>query len=233
MIDIVFSPRWFYGTDLIFDAVSVIVLFLISYFSLKYYQLNKSNKNYLYLALAFLTIAVSFIVKIVINFKIYFTAVEQATTNIVAFTQLRLWSSHALYTFGTLASRALLLFGLYLVYRLSEKKGTKWTEHALMLFLIGVIVYFTQDLYYVFHAIALVLLILISYNYIRLYFKNKNINTKLLSISFMLMAVSQLIFVFIRLDFRLYVIAEAIQLAAFIILLITFIMVLYNGKKKE
>ena len=232
MVD-TFSPAWFYGKDLIFDAISTIVLFLISYFSFRCYRIAKEKKTHLYLSISFLMMALAFIAKIIVNYGLYFMNIGQYAANIIQLTQPRLWSSTAPYTLGVLVFRMFTLFGLYLLYRISEKKGISWSDHAVMVYLIAILVYFTQNLYYVFHATALVLLCFIVYNYMKLYLKNKNINTKTLAVSFGLLALSHAIFFFMRFDFRLYVIAEAIQLIAFIILLVMFIMVLNHGKKKK
>ena len=45
MIDIVFSPQWFYGKDIIIDIFSAVVLFVIAAFGLKYYLIKKRNKR--------------------------------------------------------------------------------------------------------------------------------------------------------------------------------------------
>jgi len=232
MVD-VFSPQWFYGKDLIFDAISVIVLFLISYFSFQCYNLNKQNKRHVYLSISFLLIAIGFLAKIIVNYVMYFTDFVGYSSNIITLTQLRIWSTQAPLTVGVLLFRFLTLYGLYLLFRLSEKKKLRWTDYTLMGFILAVTIFFTQQLYYIFYAISFALLLLIAYNYWNIYNQNKNKNTQLVGISFGLLALSQAIFFFIRFDFRLYVIAEAIQLFAFIILLITFIQVLNNGKKKK
>jgi len=63
--------------------------------------------------------------------------------------------------------------------------------------------------------------------------RTKHYTAKLLALSFGVIAGSQLIFVFVRINPLLYVIAESIQLIGYIMLLITFVMVLRYGKKKK
>src|SRR3990170_997375 len=76
MIQVVYTPQWFYSKDLLIDAVSALVLLLIASFAVRYYKLNKKNKNYLYLAGSFFLIALSFLFKILTNFTIYYKVFE-------------------------------------------------------------------------------------------------------------------------------------------------------------
>ena len=234
MIDNIVSPQWFYGNEIIIDAIGAIVLFLISYFSLKCYTLNRKNKNYAYLAAAFFLIGISYVFKILTNIIVYYFGVAVAREGVVMVTQLTLWSSHAPYTLGVLMYRFLTILGLYILYRLSEKKlGLSWQDNVLVLFLFAALIYFTQNYYYIFYATALLLLFMITYNYAKIYMKNKSSNTKALTFSFGLLGTSQLMLFFTRIEMSMLVIGEIVQLTAYIIMLVIFIMVLNNGKKKK
>ncbi len=104
MID-TFSPQWFYGKDLVFDVISIIVLFLISYFSFQCYRLNKQNKRQGILSTSFLIIAIGFLAKVIVNYVIYFANTNNYASDIVILTQLRIWSSQAPLTAGVLLFR--------------------------------------------------------------------------------------------------------------------------------
>jgi hypothetical protein len=60
----------------------------------------------------------------------------------------------------------------------------------------------------------------------------KDLPARWLFVSFATIALSQLFFMFIRMEEELYVVAEGVQLLGYIILLVGFLMVLYYGKKK-
>jgi Na+/proline symporter len=93
--------------------------------------------------------------------------------------------------------------------------------------------YFSEDSYYIFHITTLLFLIFITARYYKNYRENKNPSAKLLATSFSIITISQLVFCFIRLNPLLYVTAELVQLIGYIILLITFIKVLKDGKKTK
>ncbi len=234
MIDIVTGPRWFNAYEVTIDIIGAVVIFLISYFSSRYYALNKKNKNYAYLSAAFFLLGLSFLSKIIVSVLIYFVGIQALPERVLMVTQLRIWSSEAPYTLAVMGYRFLTICGLYVLYRLSEKNfKLSSQDNILIVVMFGIIVYFTQNLYYVFHILALLLLFMITNNYIKVYYKNKSANTKSLAYCFGLLGLSHLLLFFSRIEFKLYVIGGLMQLLAYVIMLITFIMVLKHGKKTK
>ncbi len=231
MIQLVYNPHWFYGKDIIIDIVSIFVLFLIAFFSIKFYKLNKRNKNYLFLALSFIFIGCSFIFKIITNFTIYYHVLETRRIGFMTFTYNAVNSSHILFFVGFLMYRLLMLFGLYMLYSIYLKQQK--SNIFLISYLIIISTYFSSSAYYLFHITSLFFLVIITYRYLKNYKKNRDSTTKLLAYSFGMITLSQVVFVFVAINTFLYVIAELIQLASYISLLITFIMVLRHGKKKK
>jgi len=231
MIQLVYNPHWFYGKDIIIDIVSIFVLFLIAFFSIKFYKLNKRNKNYLFLALSFIFIGCSFIFKIITNFTIYYHILETRRIGFMTFTYNAVNSSHILFFVGFLMYRLLMLFGLYMLYSIYLKQQK--SNIFLISYLIIISTYFSSSAYYLFHVTSLFFLVIITYRYLKNYKKNRDFTTKLLAYSFGMITLSQVVFVFVAINTFLYVIAELIQLASYISLLITFIMVLRHGKKKK
>lgn len=231
MIEIVYSPAWFYGKDIIIDLVSILVLSLLVIFSAQYYRMDNKNKNYLYLAIAFLLIAFSFFFKILTNFTIYYTVLEKWHLGTVTYAFNDVHSTNILFFMGFLLYRVLTLLGLYILYEIYQKDH-KRSQIFLIIYLLLVMTYFSSSAYYIFHVTSFILLLMITLQYLRNYRKNKQSTTKLLACSFGTIAASQLIFIFVQINAVLYVVAEAIQLAGYVILLMTLMMVLRHGKKK-
>ena len=228
MFHLIYNPRWFFGKDIYVDLVSVIVLFMIAFFSYRYYGLSK-RKKYAIFSTSFLLMAVSFIFKIVTNFTLYHQKLETKTFGLITYTYSTLQQSDILFQLGFLFHRLLMLFGLYLLYSIyaKPKKGTSF----LIFYLIVVSTIFMRSAYFIFHLSSLILLILISLYYIKNY--KKSYNNKLLFTSFLTIILSQLLFMFIKFDLTLYIVAEFVQLLAYIVLLITIIRVLKDGKKRK
>ncbi len=231
MINVVYSPRWFYGKDIIIDLIGILILALIAYFSLQYYKLDKKNKNYLYLTFSFSLIALSFLFKIVTNFTIYYHVFETEQIGPFTLTYQSLASSNTLFFVGFFLYRLLTLYGLYTLYILYQKQSK--THLIIGLYLIAVVTYFSESAYYIFHLTALIILFLITSQFFKNYRMNKYYATRLLAFSFGIIMFSHIFSMFIVVNKISYVISECIQLLGYVLLLLTFITVLKNAKKKK
>jgi len=231
MLEIVYSPAWFYGKDMMIDACSILVLFLIGFFSLRFYKIKPAKKTYLWLGLSFFMISLSFIFKILTNFRVYYDVdVTRRIGNMMYSYELVRYTD-ILFYIGTLAHRVLMLLGLYALYSIYHEHSK--SEGLFAAFLLVVVAIFTHNSYYVFHIISLILMVLVAWRYLQNYRRNKSQSSKLLAISFGVLTISHALFCFVMLSQVLYVAAELIQLVGYTVLLITFIKVLNDGKKKK
>jgi hypothetical protein len=231
MYQVIFSPEWFYGKDIIIDIFSIFVLSLIAFFSIRFYNLNKKNKNYFWFAVSFIILAFSFLFKILMNFTIYYNIIKTQKFGFITLTYSTIATSDLLSFIGFLFYMFLTLLGLFILYSL-YKKESSWQNYVLITYFLLIIIYFSASRYYVFHLTSLLLLFFITLNYNKNYQKNKNRTILLLTLSFFIITISQLVFIFITINPLLYVIAEIIQLIGYVLLSITFIKVVKNAKKK-
>jgi hypothetical protein len=231
MFEMVYSPAWFYGKDMIIDACSILVLFFIGFFSLKFYKINSSKKTYLWLGLSFFMISLSFIFKILTNFRIYYDVDVTRRVGDMLYSYDLVKYTDILFYIGTLAHRVLMLLGLYSLYSIYHEHSK--SEAVFTAYLLIIISIFTSGNYYIFHITSLILMVMIAWRYLQNYRKNKSESARLLATSFGVLTVSHVLFCFIELSQLLYVVAELVQLVGYIFLLITFIRVLKDGKKKK
>ncbi|PIZ50747.1 hypothetical protein COY27_06045 [Candidatus Woesearchaeota archaeon CG_4_10_14_0_2_um_filter_33_13] len=232
MVNLVYSPPWFYGIDIVIDVVSVVVLFLIAYYTRQYYKLNRKNKNYLLFSGGALLLMISFLFKITTNFVIY--NVEWHTKQIgfitIAYQTIEQIAIFSIW--GTLLFRFLTLLGFYLLFLVYYKNQGSPLPLFTIYFLI-LITYFTSSAHYIFHLTTLLFILSILYK-LRINSKNnKEISAKVIYKAFMIIALSQLIFIFLLITRQFYVLAELIQLLGYGLLLTGFIMVKHYGKKKN
>jgi hypothetical protein len=228
MIELEYSPTWFYGRDIVIDIISMLVLLLIVIFAVSSYRIGK-NKSYKWLALSFTVLSLSFLFKILMNFTIYNEVIQTTNTGYAVFTQEKIISADNLFFIGYLLYRILALLGLYTLYSVYTKPNK--SEVFLISVLLVMTVFLSESSYYIFHALSFLILLMISSYYIKTNYTKKNPGTKLLAGSFVIITISQLVAVFIRLNLVLYVVSEIIQLIGYAGLLLTFIMVLKHGKK--
>ncbi|HLC60182.1 MAG TPA: hypothetical protein VJJ52_02020 [Candidatus Nanoarchaeia archaeon] len=232
MIQVVYTPQWFYSKDLLIDTISAFVLLLIASFGVRYFKLNKNNKNYLYLSGSFSLIALSFLFKILTNFTIYYKIFVTRHLGNYILTYPAIQASNILFFVGFSLYRFLTLLGLYMLYSIYQKKQSKSNIFLIVFFLV-VLTYFSELEYFIFHIIAFALLALITLNYYNTYKKNKQLASKFVTASFAIIGVSQIFSIFVFYNSLYYVMAEIIQLVGYLILLITFIRVLRDAKKKR
>ena len=232
MIQLVYSPTWFYGKDIIIDIVSVLVLFLIGTVSIKFYKMNKKKKEYFWLGTSFIIIAVSFIFKVLTNFTIYYPVTFSRKVGLLTLTYHGFEANDVLFDFGFLIYRILTLVGLFILFEVYQKNRSK-RYIFLALYLIITSTYFSRATYFVFHLTALILLLIITIQYGRQYNENKHKTTFMLALGFGVISLSQLIFVFNAMHKLMYVAAEVVQLIGYLILFFTLILVLGYGKKKK
>ncbi len=230
MVQVVFSPKWFWGKDIFIDSISAFVLILIAVFVTRYYRINKS-RNYLYFAISFYIIALSFLSKILINFTIYYQILHTQVIGSIQYTQTILRSSEILAISGLFFYRLLTLGGLFILYSIYEKQSK--ANILLMAFFIITSVFLSKEEYYIFYVLSFIFLGIISNRYYQNYKKNKKKETAMLAASFAVITLSQVPFILVSFTKHLYVVGEAMQLIGYIILLVTFVSVLKHGREKD
>lgn len=229
MLDIIIPPSWFQWKDIFIDIISVIVLFWIVFFSLRSYKINH-NKNYLALALSFSLLALSFILRILINFLIYDEFLEIQQLNHLELS-VHVQSITTLVFLAVLFYRVFQLLGLYTLYLIYDRqsKPTVFLFTSLLL----VLTYFTNNTYYIFHLTSFFLLLFITRYFFQQYKQQKRPLTLLLVYGLSTITLSHVVFSFVQINPLYYAFGEIVQLLGYTILLFTFIKVLRHGKKKK
>ena len=226
---IVFTPDWFLGKDVLIEIFSFVVLLSFFILCLKNYKLNK-KKNFLYLGIGFLMISLSQITTIMTKIVLYYNSrfIQNIGVMIVSYQIVN--SIDIFYQAGFFLQRILTLIGLYILYKLALNK--KWTgdSYLVLFFLVLISIFSTNFYYYIFHLVALILLLLIIKNYLSIYKKNRHNNTKILIIAFTMLAISKMIFLLSKLS-TFFVIANLIELASYIILLVLITRIIWHSKR--
>ena len=226
---IVFTPDWFLNNDILIEIISFMVLFLFFLFSVKCYKLNR-KKSIIYLGIGFLLIAIGELSTIFTKLILYYDiGITQEIGRAVINSQIVKTVDIFYYT-GFFFNKFLSLLGLYVIYKIPFKKLSG--ESLLAIYLILLAALLSNSLNYVYHLTALILLGLIINNYYQIYKKDKLTNTRMLIAAFVLLAISQAMFLLSKLDY-LYVTAQGIQLVSYITLFILIIKILKNGKKEK
>ncbi len=217
IVEIVFSPRWFFGIDNLLDLFSVITTLLISFYSFRLYKFSR-KRSYLSFSISFFIITLAFLAKIVTNAILYSPAITQWIHDCCAITRSIMGQSNILFILGQLAFRFLFLLGFFSVYWVLSKSKER-NKFPFIIYLLAAVTLGSAYSYMLFGLTGIVILTYIVHYYQLTYRKNRKTATLLTLSSFVLILLSQLVFIFLFVDLRLYVVSEIIQLAGYLLLL--------------
>lgn len=212
----IYSPNWFSGIDSIIEIISIIISFLIAYYSYKTYKYF-DLKKYKYFAITFILIGISFIFKIISNLIFIVPKKREITFSLyqiiyTTYSQLVYIEdiSFFIHKFSLLIS----LLILYLII-INEKK----IENILMFILYTLIISFLITSYLLFNfTIVIITMFLFFINHLKDKKKKKNSSLSLFFLGFSI----SYFFIFLALQNTIfYFIGE-------IILVFTFINLLFN-----
>ena len=229
MYRLFFTPGWFNGWDIVFDAVGLLITLLIAAYSWRMYRVNGDNK-FVYFSFAFLLVGLSFLAKIVTSGILYYTPVRDVAADVLRpVAGQRLELSQLFYRAGFFLQMVTMLGGWLLIFFISQKSRARLrkfhevTQIALFLYLVLLISVVSNFKYFVFYLTSGVLLGLIVLNYYKNYLNtNRNANAYKVMLSFLFILIGNFFFIFVFLAQSFYVIGELFLLLGFLLLLSTY-----------
>ena len=227
---IVFTPDWFIGKDVLIEAFSFLVLILFCVLAIKYYQMVKDRK-FLYLIYGFGLIAVANLASIFTKLVLYYDFGLSREIGEILVSTYAIHSVDIFYYMGFFVQKLFTLLGLYTIYRLPRESKSRG-DYLLIVYFIIISALVSENFYYIFHITALVLIVMIVENYYGIYQRNKFKNTFILTASFTLLGLSQLIFIMSEIG-SIFVLANIVELISYGFLLGLIIKILENGKKTK
>jgi hypothetical protein len=230
--DFVYSPPGFYGKDITIDIISAVVLILIGVFSFRNFLLDKKNKRHLVLSGAFLLLGGSFVIKSLTNILSH-SSVLYNQQLWISFLGIQIGRPYTLVpAFGFLLYSIMTLFGFYVIYALTSRDELSM-NYVIIAYFIIISTYFTRFNYHIFYLTTFIFVLATMRRYFLSYRKNNYRNTLFLGISFAVISLSQLVFIFTGQNYSLYILAELLQLLGYLFLLYTFMLVLKNARKTK
>ncbi|PIO06863.1 hypothetical protein COT47_02510 [Candidatus Woesearchaeota archaeon CG08_land_8_20_14_0_20_43_7] len=231
--DFIFSPPWFIGKDLVIDAISTAILFLIALYAFSFHKVDMDGrKRYITTSTAFLLLSMSYLIRTITYYFVYFTAFEQNKIESILVTTDIIASNHALFYSSVLLFRFLALSGFYLLFLLYFRRLDLMTK-LLIWYLILVSLYLSFLEPFVYNLTAFMFLAGITVHHIQNMTRYKCRSTKMITVSFIILAITQLVLSLKGVDVRFYAAAKMIQMVGYGLLLITFAIMKKNGKRQD
>ena len=201
------------------ELISLLVASAIGYYSYKIYKYS-SERKYLYFAMSFLFITLSFLIHTLRNIEVYFGRTGSIPILDINITSGILTLNKAAY----ITQMFLMLSGYMLLTLLTFKLEDKRPVPLFIYFtVISTILSYRWSL--VFSIPSFVLLCYIAYNYYENYLKKKSTKTLLIFSAFSVITLSQILFILTRFFEEFYFIGDIIQLVGYIILLLGLVLV--------
>jgi hypothetical protein len=208
---VIYSPVWFFGYDSIAELISMFITFFIGLYSHRVYKLSGQRK-FKFLYLSFMLFGIAFLAKSVTNWIIY---KEWVTQQLYIGKVVQLY---ALYNFGFLLHVLLMLSGylllLFLLWDVHDRRVI-----SLAFVFIACTALLTQRVFALFHVMSFILLGYLAWEFWKNARKTRRPTAYTVFAAFLILMVSQLVFIFIDQARTLYVAGEIVQLAGYLVLL--------------
>lgn len=228
MYQLFFTPSWFNGWDIAFEAIGLIIALMIASYSWRVYRFSHENKH-MYFSLAFITIAISLMAKMFAFGVLYFQPLRD---NVLMVLQpavgTELQFADLFYRAAFFIQMVLMLGAWLLIFFISQKSRERFkkfheiSQIVLFIYLIFLISFVSNFKYFVFYLTGTVILGLTVLNYYQNYLNSGNEKTKLVMAGFALILLSSISFIFVFLFESFYVLGELFLLMGFLLLLYTY-----------
>lgn len=205
-----YGPHWFNGVDTAFEIVSIIAAMMVWWYARKIKCIT-GDSTCCALGQAFLLIAVSFTVKVLTNIAVYLEIDKLG--DIAFFSQVI--GIQVMFALGYFLYRLFFLVALIWLVCIGLKI-MDWRVRLLFVLFAAIATFFSHYSYVVFHLIALVLLMYVVADKYANYRGSQNRRSAVIGMSFFLILLSQLMFLFVGLEQWTYVVGETLQLLGFI-----------------
>lgn len=214
---IIYAPSWFFGYDSIAEIISMFILFFIGFYSSKLYKLSQ-QKKYKHFYLSFMVLGVAFFAKSITNWIMYREWVEH---DIYIGKVIELYFIYNVgYLIHVLLSLTAYMLLLLLLWDIHDRR-------LISLFFIFIVIaaFFAHQTFISFHVVSLILLCYLTWEFWK-NAHNSKIKTRpktayLVFSSFLVITLSQLVFLFMNSTPLLYVAGEIVQLTGYVMLLVT------------
>lgn len=217
-------PAWFFATSIVLEIIFAAVTLAVAYYSFKVYALSGQRESRLF-GISFLIIAISFIIRSALNIFVTTSVNDEVRT-------LTLGSIMAINNFSVYMYIILMTISLLtLAYTTFKIKSPKIYSLLALISIFALI--FSAVKSVAFYVISILLLVYIVVHYYREYIDNKTTKKLQVLFAFVLLLISNLVFMRAAQNYMYYVTGHILELAAALLVLLSLISVIKYGQKKK
>lgn len=217
-------PNWFFGYDICLEIIFGIIAFFVAFYSLKIYRDSKEREFGLFGA-SFILISLSYFIWAIVN--IFLVQELNEATKVLILDEINLVNIIGIY-FHILFFMAGLITLFYMTCKVEDPK-----LYSSLLLISFLTILFSFNKVVAVYSVSSIILFYICAYYLQTFRKNRFSSTLSIFASFALLLFANILMMFTN-DFYInYVATHVIELASFLIILVTLIRVLKHGKKAK
>ena len=219
VVTLIYKPHWFIGHDVIIELLFAMIAFSIGFYAYKYYKLShNSNAKYFgfsffFLAIAYLTLSITNLTTIISLKNMVMLPLEEAS-------EILLVNNIGFYIYALFYSLGI----LYLTFTTFKEKSKEFQLLIIMMLIVSIT--FVSERIILFYLLTTLLLVFVTANYLSIYFREKKKETKIIAISFVIFLIGRIFYALSVHMGMFYFIGHAMELIAYILILINLIRVL-------
>lgn len=220
MMNYAIVPHWFAGYNAVLEILFFAISFLVGTYALKIYRLSGQRQLKLF-GISFLLISASYFIQSVLNFLSRYSMAGGCNMQSMS-------SMHTLNIAGIYAHMLLFIIGLVTLAYMTLKIKDLTPYFLFAAIAIGALFLSSSKLYF-FYVISSILLVYISFFYLRNYLQSKKASALVVFIGFLFLLFAKMHFIFSVDHGAFYVAGHLLEFIAYALILTNFINVI-RGK---
>lgn len=217
MAHIYLVPGWFVGYDIALELAFAIITIIVSLYAFKIYRLSGQSQSRLF-GLSFLFISISYVIQSLLNFAIM-EQLEENISRAIALNNVALLNFIGIFIHIIFFMSALITLS-YMTLRVRSAK-----VFSLLCAITFLALFFSTNKLTMYYVLASLMLIYICIHYLGNYWNNRQTKALLVFIGFVFLLFGTIHFIFSVNQAFYYFLGHALELIAYIFILINLILV--------
>lgn len=219
-----YSPRWFYGYDIVLEVFFALITLAVAIYAFKVYKLSGQRELKLF-GSAFLLISMSYSLWALLN---GFAVTELGTARTI----LELERANIWRYLGAYAHILFFLSGITtLTYMTLKVRSAR--IFSLIFILVLTSLFLAEEKYLVTYLLSAILLLYVMSSYINQYTGERNRKILLTVLAFVFLFLGRIEFIFSPNKNIFYVVGHVLELAAYFLILASLVLVIKQGHKRK
>ena len=216
MMNYAIVPHWFAGYNALLEMMFFVITLLVGAYALRIYQLSGQRQSKLF-GISFLLISAAYLIQSILNFAGSYSMASGCNMQSMS-------TLHSLSNAGIYAHIILFMTGLVTLAYMTLKIKDFWAYPLFLVAILAVLLLSSNKLYF-FYVLSSILLVYISFHYLRNYLKSRKMSALIVFTAFLFLLFGKIHFIFSIDHGTFYVAGHLLELVAYSLILINLVTV--------